>query len=230
MNKTKIINLVAGASENVTLNVTNTTSGVFNVTVTVTSDTDPINATDTTGNITTIVKDITPPMVTNASANPISIPVDTDNDPRWGETSQLNVTVTDPSGIDRVTINLSAIGGSATQPMTNIGENIWTVTTNASNGTPPMTYNLEVNATDLYGNSNTSLNITLNVVKNGDVNEDGNVTIYDAYVLARYVLDIPGPEINKGASEVSGNGEISLFDAMYLAKHVLGKVGYEILH
>jgi hypothetical protein len=90
----------------------------------------------TTHNGTFTVAEITPPVVTNPIANPASIPEDTDFEPRWGEMTQLNITVTDDCGVAGVTINLSSIGGLPDQPMTRIsGTDIWTVTVNASVGT-----------------------------------------------------------------------------------------------
>jgi hypothetical protein len=93
----------------------------------------PIPAVEHNG--TFAVWEATPPAVFNPIANPPSIPEDTDFYPGWGETSQLNVTVTDESGIECVTINLSSIGGLPDQPMTHIaGTDTWTVTVNASVG------------------------------------------------------------------------------------------------
>jgi len=69
------------------------------------------------------------------------------------------------------------------------------------------------------------------VIQNGDVSENGNVTLYDAMYLAKHVLGKPGFEtMNEGIGEVSGNNEVSLYDAMFLAKHVMGESGFEILH
>ncbi|MDP2846411.1 MAG: hypothetical protein Q8N79_10140, partial [Candidatus Methanoperedens sp.] len=79
--------------------------------------------------------------------SPSLIPDDTDNVPRWGELSQLNVTAT--GDIASVSIDLSQIGGLPAQPMVNAGGNIWSVTANASAGTPPRTYYLKVNAADV---------------------------------------------------------------------------------
>ena len=103
------------------------------------------------------VVDVTPPMVMNPTANPPSIPADGITE------SQLNVTVTDESGIDVVMIDLSPIGGSATQVMSYIGGNVYSVSVTAAPGTPPGTYCLQVNATDIYGNSNTSVCIPLTI-------------------------------------------------------------------
>lgn len=83
--------------------------------------------------------------------------------------------------------------------MTNIS-NTWTVATNASigsaiyNGTDYLPHYLQVNATDRYNNSHSSMDISLTVIKNGDVNEDGNTTLYDALYLAKNILRRPGFE------------------------------------
>ncbi|MCK4459382.1 MAG: fibronectin type III domain-containing protein, partial [Methanosarcinales archaeon] len=64
-----------------------------------------------THNGTFTIGEITPPVVTGPETTPLCIPEDTDFDPRWGETSQLNITVMDECGVASVTINLSSIGG-----------------------------------------------------------------------------------------------------------------------
>ena len=82
-------------------------------------------------------------------------------------------------------------------------------------------------ATDVYWNYNDSVSITLRVLNNGNVSEDGNVTLYDAF----YLVNKPRFEyINEGVAEVSGDCALAMHDAMYLAKHVLGKTGFEVLH
>jgi len=181
--------------------------------------------------------DDVPPDVTNPSANPDSIPDDTDNVPLWGEDSTLNVTVTDPSGVTSVTTNLSSIGGPEAAEMTNIEGDIWSITTNASAGmTSPFIasnyapFQLYVNATDFYGNSNNSVAIPLVVVKNGDVSENNEVTLFDAMYLSKWYYHKPDFDvINERVGDVSGNGEVTLFDAMYLSKWYYNKPGFDVL-
>jgi chitodextrinase len=177
-----------------------------------------------------------PPVVVGPSANPPSIPEDTDFYPGWGETSQLNVTVTDESDIERVTVNLSSIGGLSDQPMTRIaGTDTWTVTVNASVGSAVyngsyLSHNLTVYAVDALGNVNMSIAIPLTIILNGDVSENGEVTVYDAMYIAKHILNRPGFEImNDGIGEVSGNGVVTSYDAMYLAKHIATELGFELL-
>ncbi len=187
---------------------------------------------------TFVVTELTPPDVINPVATPESIPEDTDFDPRWGETSQLNVTVIDESEVVNVTINLTTIGGLPDQPMTRIpGTDIWTAATNAPVGTAIchngsyLSHNLMVCATDVFGNVNRSISVQLRVILNGDVSENCEVTLYDSMYLGKYLFGEHGFEtMNKGVGEVSGNGQVTLYDAMYLAKHVMGESGFEVLH
>ena len=171
----------------------------------------------------TIPLDISPPIVTDPFSSQ-AIPDDTDNDPQWGEIATLNVTVTDNTGVAGVTINLSAVGGSPIQPMSNTAGNNWSVTTNASAGTAPQTYYLQVNATDIYGNSNISVSIPLIVVKNGDITGNGALNIVDAMLLANYVSypyhDPPYVISSPFVADVTGNGMINIVDAMLLANYV----------
>ncbi|MDO9516701.1 MAG: PGF-pre-PGF domain-containing protein [Methanosarcinaceae archaeon] len=92
------------------------------------------------------------PLMTSATANPSIIEANGTDD------TIFNVTVTDPDGIASVTMNLTAIGGQAAQPLTN-NSGIWQYTTNT---TILGIFNLGVNATDNVGISNTSMNIALN--------------------------------------------------------------------
>ncbi len=172
--------------------------------------------------------DTSPPIVTNPNATLYLIPDDTDNDPRWGETSQLNVTITDDSGILSVTINLSQIGGSSVQPMTNIGGNIWSVTTNASantarwNGTAYEPYCLQVNATDFYGNSNTSVSIELIVMKNGDVTSDGIVDFGNGIRLINHDFYPEDPTYSLPSdtiADVTGDGIVDFGDGIRIINH-----------
>ena len=179
----------------------------------------------------------TSPVLTDPGATPPIIPDDTDNDPGWGETSQLSITATDDDGIAGVTIDLSPIGGSPAQPMNHIGGNIWSVTTNASNGTAGFNgtaytpHFLRITATDIHGNSNTSTGISLTVVRNGDVNSDGEVDYFgDVVHLIRYLRGAPGFNVTEGIADVTSDSVVNDSDVTYLANHIYGAPGYEILH
>jgi len=117
-----------------------------------------VNATDNNSNILnhswSFTFDGDAPIVTSPNATPATIESD------GTDTTNLSVSVTDSlSCINRVSINLSTIGGSPTAEMTNSSNTYYIITnaTGARNGT----YSLPVNATDNAGNSNTSVNITL---------------------------------------------------------------------
>ena len=104
------------------------------------------------------------PIVINPTANPDTIVAD------GIQESELSVTVSDDIVIHDVTLDLTPIGGEVVH-MNNVrnyteGGVVWCIfnyTTNASIGTPPGTYHLQVNATDLLGNYNNTVSITLNV-------------------------------------------------------------------
>jgi len=169
------------------------------------------------------------PSVINPASTQFVIPIDTDGDLQWGETSQLTVNVTSDSGIASVTIDLSPIGGLSTHPMENIGGNTWSVTTNASAGTPPQVYSLQVNATDIHGHSNTSVKISLKVMRNGDTSGDNTVNIADAMLLTNHVSYPDQYTISSEfIADVTGDGIINIADAMLLANSV-SYPGY-ILH
>ena len=105
----------------------------------------------------TAVDDVAP-AVENANANPASIVAN------GVETTQLNVTVIDGCTVGNVTVNLSAIGGSEAQKMALIeGTDVYSVTVNATEGTALRAYDLQVNASDVFENYNTSVCIGLEV-------------------------------------------------------------------
>jgi len=164
------------------------------------------------------------PVVANPTANPSSIPAD-------GTTvSQLNVTVTDDTGVDTVKVDLTQIGGTITT-MSLVGDTMYSTTTTAAVGTAPGTYYLPVNATDIDGNSNTEVSIQLEVtspeVLKGDINGDGVVNLNDAIYLAKHVAGWTGYEVIHAKGDINGDGVVNLNDAIYLAKHVAGWTGYE---
>jgi hypothetical protein len=188
--------------------------------------------------IVMILTENTPPVVTYPSADPYIIPEDTDNEPLWGELANLRVTVTDESAISSVIIDLSAVGGDATAAMSRIGgSEVWNISTNASvgtagwNGSAYVPHALQVNATDEHGNVNISVFISVQVMKNGDVDGDGSVTYSDSMYLYKWVAGKPGFEtIYETIAEVDGDGSVTYSDSMYLYKWVAGNSGFEVLH
>ncbi len=234
LNKTSVT-LGAGESEVVELNVSSSSSGGYNTTVRAAS----AHASDeiTVATIVRAIEDTEAPVVSNPSAEPYILPEDTDNEPLWGELSNLSVVVTDESEIVSVTINLSEIGGSAAEAMTRIGDsNIWNVSVNASvgtarwNGSAYVPHELQVNATDEYGHSNTTVGIALTVMKNGDVKGDGIVNFVDVTYLANHLVGTPGYEgMEDNIADVNGDSLVNFVDVTYLANHLVGTPGYEQL-
>ena len=177
--------------------------------------------------------DTSPPLVTNPSANPATI-LNDNGRPRAPGTniSQLNVTVTDDTEVDTVTIDLSPIGGSTVAQMTRIpGTDIWSVTTNATAGIN-LTHNLIVTATDMYGNFNKSVSIPLTVLRRGDVFRDNIVDMKDVVYISRYLagLEPEVPNLVLVGDVVSENGDptcdgvVDMKDAAYIARY---KAGFE---
>ena len=179
-------------------------------------------------NGTFTILDIVEPSVTNPSATPDTI-LNDNGRPRIPGTniSQLNVTVTDEcTGVLTVTVNLSAIGGSATAQMTNIpGTDIWTVNVNATaEAGINLTHYLEVNASDNFGNFNNTVSIRLTVLRRGDVDRDNDVDIMDAREIAKYTVG-NAPDLIVFIGDVdpaTGNGVVDIGDALYIAKYVAG--------
>jgi hypothetical protein len=193
----------------------------------------------------TVQADAKPPIVENPIANPVVIPDDTDNEPTWGEVTELVVNVSDDSAIDNVTVNLAALGKDSMVYMSNIGNyteasTLWLIfnlSTNASSGTANwngaeyLPYCLIVNATDIYGHSNTSVCIPLTVMKNGDVDENGGVNLDDGIYLVNYALMVPGYDLIQELADLDENhGSPNLDDGIYLVNHALMVPGFSILH
>ncbi len=180
------------------------------------------------------IADIKPPQVLDATTGRDVI-LNDNGRPRAPGTNitVLNVTALDAeSGISTVTIDLSSIGGSKQQPMEQIsGTDVWTVTTNAVMGIN-LTHQLTINATDNEGNYNNSVNITLTVLRRGDVNRDNLTDINDVVYIARYLASIPPecdnpPDILVGdvvgiSGDPMGDGIVDLLDALYIARYEAG--------
>ena len=181
--------------------------------------------------------DEAPPSVTNQEANPEVILNDNGRGRAVGtDVSRINVTVTDDAGVASVTIDISAIGGSAAEPMsllegTNIN-GIWSVTTTASTGINN-THSLVVNATDFYGKSNNTVSVPLEVLRRGDVVRDNVTDMEDMQYIARYTVGLE-PEVSEPpsvlvgdvvgeAGDPSGDSKVNMKDAFYIARWVEGE-------
>jgi len=197
----------------------------------------PISATPDDGTFTIhIPADTTAPIVKNPSAVPMIIPEDTDNNPLWGELANLTVEATDESGIANVTVtvNLSPVGKKV-KVMNLIGNytngilwGIFNYSTNASigtagwNGTAYEPYQLEINATDICGNSNTSVSIELTVMKNGDVTSDGKVNLGDGIRMINHYFYPADPKYSLPSdtiADVTGDKNVNLGDGIRMINH-----------
>ena len=158
------------------------------------------------------VWDTEAPAVTTATATPSSIVAD------GAETTQMNVTVADDGDIDVVTVNLSAIGGDEAHVMSRIGAtDVYSVTVTANEGTLPGAYCLYVNASDVFGNYNTSVCIGLNVATK-PIEYDSADTNHDCVVGPMELMT----QIGKWKS-----GEVGPMELMNsIARWKLGTGGY----
>ncbi len=167
---------------------------------------------------------------------PASIPSLGGGSPGIGETTTLTATVTGDNPIATVTIDLSPLGGSPAAAMNRSTETTWVLNVSSSVASPYtdgvyQPFLLALTATDIYGCENTSGAIPLLVIRNGDVNRDNRVSLYDALYTARHILETAGYEnIDTNIADVTNDGTIGMPDAMYLAKHVLGIPGFLELH
>ncbi|MEA3281418.1 MAG: Ig-like domain-containing protein [Euryarchaeota archaeon] len=187
----------------------------------------------------TVEADTEPPMVTDASASRDTM-LNDNGRPRSPGTNVtvLNVTVIDEEGgVANVTIDLSSIGRSPVQPMERItGTDVWTVTTNATDGVN-LTHQLAINATDNEGNYNNTVAIELTVLRRGDVCRDDIIDGNDVMYIARYLAGLE-PECSSPLAEMvlvgdvvgtsrdpEGDGIVDLMDAVYIARYEAGLEG-----
>ena len=66
--------------------------------------------------------------------------------------------------------------------------------------------------------------------KDGDINNDGEVTMTDAVYLAKHVVELSGYETIYADGDINNDGEVTMTDAVYLAKHVVELSGYETIY
>ena len=178
-----------------------------------------------TTNCSICIGDPYAPIVSSPSANPDTILNDNGRARVPGtNVSVLSVIVTDENGIASVTINLSPIlgPGNDSVPMTNVMGDQWEVEVNAPyDAGVNNTHNLEVNATDLFGNSNTTITVELTVLRRGDVVRDNKVNMFDYLYIARYTVGLePAPdELVAGTVPADSHNGVNMLDALYIARY-----------
>jgi hypothetical protein len=170
------------------------------------------------------------PIVSNPTATPDTILNDNGRARVPGtNVSQLSVHVTDTTGVSSVTINLTPILGPGNDcvPMTLIeGDSksgTWAVEVTADEGVDQMHF-LAVNATDVFGNSDTSKYIQLTVLRRGDVVRDNVVDMGDALYIARYTvgLEVAPDEFVAGIVPAGSWDGVDMADALYIARYTVG--------
>ena len=91
------------------------------------------------------------------------------------------------------------------------------------NGSAYVPFCLPVNATDIYGNSNTSVCINLTVMKNGDVTGDGKVMMGDGVRIINHVFYPGDPSYSLPSdtiADVTGDGKVMMGDGVRIINHV----------
>ncbi len=61
-------------------------------------------------------------------------------------------------------------------------------------------------------------------IVSGDVSGDGNVTIFDASLVAQYVVGLNPPNFNADAADVSGDNQVNIYDASLIAQYAVGLI------
>ncbi|RLG28482.1 hypothetical protein DRO03_09730 [Methanosarcinales archaeon] len=179
-----------------------------------------------TTNCSICIGDPYAPVVSEPSANPDTILNDNGRARVPGtNVSVLSVTVTDENGVASVTINLSSILGLGNNsvPMTNmVGTDQWTVEVNAPyDAGVGQVHNLTVDATDIFGNSNTTETIELTVLRRGDVVRDNEVNMFDYLYIARYTVGLESApdELVSGTIPADSHNGVNMLDALYIARY-----------
>ena len=90
------------------------------------------------------------------------------------------------------------------------------------NGSAYVPFCLPVNATDIYGNSNTSVCINLTVMKNGDVTSDGNVDVGDGVRIINHYFHSEDPRYSLPSdtiADVTGDENVDVGDGVRIINH-----------
>ena len=131
-------------------------------------------------------------------------------------------------GIQSVTLDLSAIGGSAQTLMSGPYPNPGTyeVTTTATAGING-THAFVITATDNGGNTTTAQTNELIVYRRGDVMRNNVVDMGDALYIARYTVGLETPDMDYfnfvGDVQPASDGDhtTNMGDALYIARHTV---------
>ena len=142
--------------------------------------------------------------------------------------TRITATVTDNTGVDTVTVNLTPIRGPGHDAvaMTLVEgtdkAGIWSIDTNADYD-PGFNHihNLTVIATDYFGNSEAA-DATLTVLRRGDVDRNNMIGMSDYNEIAMYVVGLrPAPdEFVAGVVAADEFDGVDMADALYILMHI----------
>ena len=74
-----------------------------------------------------------------------------------------------------------------------------------------------------YRPADCSAILSVNSVRLGDVNGDGDINITDAVGIVNYILGRPGADFQPQAADVNKDGDINITDAVGIVNHILGR-------
>ena len=196
-----------------------------------------INPNPVNGSITISVPDTEAPVVTIVSQSRAKIlntngrARPSDDNGLYNE-SLITVSVTDAHGLANVTIDLSSLGTGIVPMVHDVGDN-YNYTVRATTKGINLTHGLVINATDEYGNSNTSVCFELEVLRRGDVVRDNVVDMGDALYIARWLIGLEtsapdpfvGDVVGPGGADDEFDG-VDMGDALFIARYTVGLEPY----
>ena len=195
-----------------------------------------INPNPVNGSITISVPDTAAPVVTIVSQSRAKIlntngrARPSDDNGLYNE-SLITVSVTDDHELANVTIDLSSLGTGIVSMVHDVGDN-YNYTVRATTKGINLTHGLVINATDEYGNSNTSVCFELEVLRRGDVVRDNSVDMGDALYIARWLIGLETSAPDPFVADVVGEGGaaddldgVNMGDALYIARYTVGLEG-----
>jgi len=192
-----------------------------------------INPNPVNGSITISVPDTEAPVVTIVSQSRTRI-LNTNGRARPSDEnglyneSLITVSVTDAHGLANVTIDLSSLGTGIVPMVHDVGDK-YNYTVRATTKGINLTHGLVINATDEYGNSNTSVCFELEVLRRGDVVRDNVVDMGDALYIARWLIGLETSAPDPFVGDVVGPGGaddeldgVDMGDALFIARYTVG--------
>jgi hypothetical protein len=105
---------------------------------------------------------------------------------------------------------------------TNLIDIVWRAGSTAGSSQISITVDTLTDANyNSLGNTGQGATVTITDVRKGDVNDDGNITIVDALMVAQFYVGLP-VTINQAAADTNCDGNITIVDALRIAQYYVG--------